>query len=137
MLLRTLIASLLIATSGCALACRPLPIFPAETLEGATTVAVGRVTGVRHPALEAQIASGSEASWPGYSLHPYELRIAVSEVLVGEAPPVIEANASGCPPPFVPGDGAVIIISRDGTSRVWRESRWGSEVRALLSGAEG
>jgi hypothetical protein len=136
MFCRIVIATSLVLASSDALACRPLP-FTQSAVEGASAVAIGTVTSVAHPELEAQILRGSAPSWPGYALHPYQVRVAVSDILLGTAPAIVEVNAGGCPPPWVPGDVAVIIFRPGEHPRLWRDDVVGSKIRAIVLGAEG
>jgi hypothetical protein len=126
------IASLLGALPGAVTACRPVPFVAESLVSEASDIGVGLVTAATHPELERSVLAGEDATWPKYSLQPYEVRVAVFETLRGSMPPILVVPVGGCPPPIVPSERVVAFVNVDGHVTLWRESVL-EQVRTALS----
>jgi hypothetical protein len=110
------------AFPGSVLACRPVPFAAKSAVSEAASIGLGVVTAVSHPVLEKRILAGKLVAWPDYALDLYEVRVAVSETLLGSMPRVLLVSEAGCSPPFLPGEKVVAFVNADGQAKLWRQS---------------
>lgn len=130
MLRALLLSAVLGATSLNAVACRPPAYVPSQDLPQQVAFLRGVVTAAVHEDYERAVLGGEEPQWPGYSLRPYRVRIAVLERLLGDSDDVIALELSGCPPPWAPGDRVIVFVDAAGSRRLQREERVLDDVRA-------